>query len=169
MKSPSDWLSHLTDLTGGKISPHDFFLINILILIFLAIWFLTTKRKPNQPTRLKMGGAKSTSTQSTINQIKKDSVKNEMKEPNKTTKKTANTAFADRQSPSAPPKDLNIIFIYNGHAWDAYEVLGIPAGSSLATAKSKYEQTSKDLQGATIEFYEAAFRAIEEKLNSRTL
>lgn len=37
-------------------------------------------------------------------------------------------------------KNLNVMFMYNGHSFDAYEVLGIPAGSSYQTAQKAYEE-----------------------------
>ncbi len=40
----------------------------------------------------------------------------------------------------AKMKNLNVMFMYNGHSFDAYEVLGIPAGSSYQTAQKAYEE-----------------------------
>lgn len=35
-----------------------------------------------------------------------------------------------RHSEVRVSRDLNVFFNWNGHTWDAYEVLGVPAGSS---------------------------------------
>ena len=56
-------------------------------------------------------------------------------------------------------KNLNIIFIYNGHTFDAYEVLGAPAGASLNLVE-KYYREMLEKKGEDREFIEAAFAAI---------
>ena len=37
-------------------------------------------------------------------------------------------------------RPLNVVFNYNGHSWDAYEVLGLPAGSSLEMVQQAYRE-----------------------------
>jgi hypothetical protein len=59
----------------------------------------------------------------------------------------------------APMKNLNVIFIYNGHSFDAYEVLGAPAGASLTLVEKYYQECLKQ-PGHDFEFIEAAFSAI---------
>jgi hypothetical protein len=57
-------------------------------------------------------------------------------------------------------KSLNVIFMFNGHNFDAFEVLGLPAGAKPEAVRKAYElmrkQTTKDSQ----EFIEAAYQAI---------
>jgi hypothetical protein len=35
-------------------------------------------------------------------------------------------------------KNLNVLFMHNGHDWDAYQVLGLPAGSRLEAVQAAY-------------------------------
>mgnify|MGYP002404293258 CR=1 FL=1 len=63
-------------------------------------------------------------------------------------------------------KSLNVIFNYNGHSWDAYEVLGLPAGSSFETVKRAYESTLNSFEGESREFVDLAYQAIEKHLKS---
>ncbi len=64
---------------------------------------------------------------------------------------------------AAPTKELNILFIYNGHSWDAYEVLGVPAGANLVDVTSAYQQTLRTADPESHEFLETAFKAILAK------
>ena len=59
-------------------------------------------------------------------------------------------------------KSLNVIFTYNAHDWDAYEVLGLPAGSSLDKVDEAYEQIIKGVEPQSREFLQAAYRAIQK-------
>lgn len=56
-------------------------------------------------------------------------------------------------------KVLNILFQFNGETWDAYEVLGLPAGSNIPEAKIALERAI--LEGRDSEaFLRAAYEAI---------
>ncbi len=66
---------------------------------------------------------------------------------------------------SAPHDDhnavsLNVFFNYNGHSFDAYEVLGVPAGSTLAEIKEAYQKTLSTHDESSKPFYKAAYEAI---------
>lgn len=60
----------------------------------------------------------------------------------------------------AKMKNLNVMFMYNGHNFDAYEVLGIPAGSRLEVAQKAFEQAVRK-SGSDRDFLEAALSAIK--------
>lgn len=62
--------------------------------------------------------------------------------------------------PSNQSKDLNILFNYNGHTWDAYEVLGLPAGASLVDVTKAYQGMLKTSEPDSHEFLETAFKTI---------
>ncbi len=64
---------------------------------------------------------------------------------------------------AARAKNLNVMFIYNGHNFDAYEVLGLPAGSSIAEVTKKYQESIVKGDAGEIAFFEAAFQAILHK------
>jgi len=58
-------------------------------------------------------------------------------------------------------RNLNCMFQYNGHTWDAHEVLGVPAGCTSEVIKSGYEislKNSKDQESRA--FLEAAYQAL---------
>ncbi len=61
-------------------------------------------------------------------------------------------------------KALNILFLYNGHDWDAYQVLGLPAGASLPLVTERYQQLIKQADEGQLAFYDAAYQAILKKL-----
>lgn len=56
-------------------------------------------------------------------------------------------------------KILNILFQYNGETWDAYEVLGIPAGSAVDVAKKAFEDNSQ-VNPDSRPFLKAAYEAV---------
>lgn len=60
----------------------------------------------------------------------------------------------------AQVKNLNILFVYNGHSFDAYEILGAPAGANLEMVQ-RYYQEALAKNGADKDFLEAAFLAIK--------
>ncbi len=57
-------------------------------------------------------------------------------------------------------KSLNVMFNYNGHSWDAYEVLGVPAGASLKTVTDAYQIALRRSDKESVEFLETAYKAI---------
>jgi hypothetical protein len=60
-------------------------------------------------------------------------------------------------------KNLNVIFSYNSHTWDAYEVLGVPAGASIKTVTEAYQTQIRRCDKGSIEFFETAYNAILNK------
>jgi hypothetical protein len=63
-------------------------------------------------------------------------------------------------------RPLNVIFNYNGESWDAYEVLGLPAGSSLERAEQVYAESLQRVDEGARPFMEAAFAAIKTQWDS---
>ncbi len=57
-------------------------------------------------------------------------------------------------------KTLNVIFNYNGHSWDAFEVLGLPAGSSKEEARQAFEKMKANVATESQEFLTAALDSI---------
>jgi hypothetical protein len=58
---------------------------------------------------------------------------------------------------------LNVMFNYNGHSFDAYETLGVPAGSSWEDIRNSFEQNLASSDETSREFYLAAFNAIKSR------
>lgn len=57
-------------------------------------------------------------------------------------------------------KSPQIYFVYNGHEWNSYEVLGLAADDGLQAATKIYQNLIKTSDASTFEFYEAAYNAI---------
>jgi hypothetical protein len=65
-------------------------------------------------------------------------------------------------------RSLNVLFNYNGHTWDAYEVLGCPAGGSLELAKKSFEEAKRNQSDPqSVEFLETALDAIRSAQAAR--
>lgn len=90
---------------GSKI----FFLINGAVILFI-IARMILGRKNSRPTPLQVGDTKNPP-------LNPETVETSRPEPQE---------FSTKEG----ERSLNCIFIFNGHNWDAFEVLGIPAGSS---------------------------------------
>ena len=60
-------------------------------------------------------------------------------------------------------RSLNVVFNYNGHSWDAYEVLGLPAGCSPEKVESAYKESLARVEPASRPFMDAAFQAIQSQ------
>lgn len=59
-------------------------------------------------------------------------------------------------------KSLNVIFNYNGHSWDAFEVLGVPAGSNRQAVETAFKKALSETDKATHDFLRTAFEAIKK-------
>ncbi|MCM2282658.1 MAG: hypothetical protein NDI61_12515 [Bdellovibrionaceae bacterium] len=64
-------------------------------------------------------------------------------------------------------KSLNVLFNWNGHTWDAYEVLGLPAGSSRAAVEAAYDRLKCTVDRDSVPFITAAFHSIVQQGSSR--
>lgn len=63
----------------------------------------------------------------------------------------------------AKERNLNVHFNYNGHSWDAYEVLGIPAGSGPEKVEEAYQKATSSADPESREFYAQARNAIQKR------
>lgn len=65
-----------------------------------------------------------------------------------------------RGSSSDRSQSLNVIFNYNGHSWDAYETLGIPAGASRGMVEEAYKRAIAEVSPDSREFIDTAYKSI---------
>lgn len=66
-----------------------------------------------------------------------------------------------QREPARPTEfSLNAFFNWNGHSFDAYEALGLPAGSSLESAHSAYQRAISGADEDSKLFFKAALEAI---------
>lgn len=63
---------------------------------------------------------------------------------------------------SEQPLALNIFFNFNGHSFDAYEALGVPAGSTLEEIQRAFQRNIQSADPASQEFFAAAMNAIKQ-------
>lgn len=63
-------------------------------------------------------------------------------------------------SGSRRPRELNVLFEHEGATWDAYQVLRIPAGSSLQSAEVSYRRLIQADSDVPRDLVEGAYRAI---------
>lgn len=80
---------------------------------------------------------------------------------------STNYGFANEsaQGPSAE-RSLNVMFMYNAMAWDAYEVLGMPAGSSFQKVQEVHAQLTQNIDPEAKKFYDVAFESIARQTRS---
>jgi hypothetical protein len=139
------------------VNSQQFLLLNIAILLFFIIWFLAGRRGSSKKTtqlRMRRGN---------------DSPGGALQEqPSKNVQgRYSHPRFQKYLEDSGPivagAKELNVLFNYNGHTWDAYEVLGLPAGASLVDVTKAYQHLLKTADTGAAEFLEAAFKTILEK------
>lgn len=138
------------------MNSQDFLTINLVGAGAFVIWYLVSRGGPMKPSKLNM---KAPDTAPTV------------LEPLKSESMTPNPAGGVMAAASIHPqaraevlKSLNVIFNYNGHSWDAYEVLGVPAGASMPTVTAAYQTALRRCaEKESIEFLETAYRAILSK------
>lgn len=121
--------------------------LNLGIGLLLVLYFVLGRPKPKQPTKLNMRA--------------KDSVdkKTQVLEPE--SPKTAAIQQAVQQAePREAARSLAVIFMYNGHDWEAHDVLGVPQGASMHEITKVYQELVKKTDARSLQFYEQAYNAI---------
>lgn len=68
---------------------------------------------------------------------------------------------------SGQPLSLNVFFNFNGHSFDAYEALGIPAGSTLDEIHHAFQKNIQSADPASQEFFASALNAIKQSQNQK--
>lgn len=133
------------------MSSQAFLWVNLGIVLLVVALFLIGRNRVSAPSKLNLRKQTQKSSSSVQAARGFDSQGN----PN----------FKAQPGNSSKEKNLNVIFMYNGHNFDAHEVLGIPAGSKWEAVQQAYEK-AKLVQGSDLEFLEAAFTSIRESLGA---
>lgn len=116
----------------------------------LAVYFIYSflkGRKPLSPARLNLKAG-----QKTQKQVLAD-----------TDEASIAIKYDDKELESIRLKNLNVMFMYNGHSFDAFEVLGVTPGSNLLQVKQAFEKSLKTSQPDSKLFLQTALRAILEQ------
>lgn len=141
-------------------------LVSLIVLVLVSTW---VGRKPKRPTQLDL---KAPDSQPVILPAEMP-IRQGTTSAGKLASKYSRYSQTDllKELPSAATtareaKNLNILFNYNGHTWDAYEVLGVPAGATLSEVTQAYQRELVRSEAVSHEFLETAYKAI---LDRRTL
>lgn len=68
-----------------------------------------------------------------------------------------------KTSQNPKERELTILFQFNGHTFEAYEVLGLAAGSRLEDVEAAYQQALDQNHESEHELFQLAFKAIRHK------
>lgn len=126
-----------------RIPPLDFLLYyagGLLFLIAVLFW-----RRPKKGMRLRLTGGIRSSLGA---------------EDPKLAGKTPPVRPSSHSEPPSGERIINVVFNYNGHSWDAYEVLGLPAGSGLPVVEAAFKESMDRVDASSKPFMQAAFEAI---------
>ncbi len=136
------------------MNSQEFLTLNLVGAGAFVVWYLLSRGGGKTPTRLDMKA--------------KDSAPPLINPEPPASAREVGPAAATRAAvhpdlQEAKPKNLNVIFSYNSHTWDAYEVLGVPAGASIKTVTEAYQSQIRRCSKDSIEFFETAYNAILNK------
>jgi hypothetical protein len=115
-------------------------------VVLLVILYLLWRPSKTKPSRLKLRESDSQNKLEVQSKNSSDRPRDDYKNA------PENSNRIERQ--------LNVIFQYNGHDFDAHEVFGVPAGCSLQIVQAAYEEVLIKTDSESRKFYEVAYRAI---------
>ena len=122
--------------------------IQVLIAIGFVLWIVSRRGGTPKPTILNLSNDKSTAK----SEVKSD--------------RSIAWSVRESEQQASKTKVLNVIFMWNGHSWDAYEVLGLPAGTPIERVRQKFSELQVSTDQGQKEFLMAAMEAIENKSSS---
>jgi len=146
-----------------EFTPKQYLLLYALIVTPLVISFFFIRRR-QLPTKLNFkandGGAKPGVVVGTISPV--SSPRQQIPQQPRQNETRSMTRFQAGAVSEIRPrsKSLNVHFQWNSHPWDAYEVLGIPAGCSPEAAAVAYQEQIKNGDPDSMLFFKAAYEAI---------
>lgn len=133
------------------MNSQDFLTLNLVGAGAFIFWYLVSRGGQRRPTQLNMKAKDSAPPLI-------DPAPAPVVETTKPAVKVPHPDVAHR-----PAKNLNVMFNYNGHSWDAYEVLGVPAGASIKLVTDAYQKALHRCDKESVEFLETAYNAILHK------
>lgn len=132
------------------MNSQDFLTLNLLGAGAFVFWYLLSRGGGRRPTRLDMSA--------------KDTAPPLMNaEPESPVSVVALRSATRPEAVEKKAKNLNVMFNYNGHSWDAYEVLGVPAGASIKTVTEAFQTALRRSDKDSMEFLETAYKAIVDR------
>lgn len=147
--------------------------INLIIGGVLLLYFFLGRTSPKSPTRLNLRN-KDTPSDPLLK-----TASNELSAGKETTDSSQTKMFILEPETKSNPlyhsssavqtKDLAIFFMYNGHDWEAYTVLGVPQGAKLQTVTEAYQKLIQTQDPSSYDFLEQAYQSILKKKRRDTL
>jgi hypothetical protein len=136
------------------MSSQHFLLLSCILGVVLALWyFLSFKKIQKKSSMLDMD--KPTEIPKSPQDLGKK-IQDQLKShPRKYAQPTTTTPHTPQSE-----KKLNVLFNYNGHTWDAYEVLGVPAGTSLEKVTEALHRELQKQDPSSHHFLQSAYQAI---------
>lgn len=133
-----------------------FLYINIALGLFFIVYFFFVRPKPKRPTQLNLKANETfrKPIESSPEAKKLQVVDDELAHPDRK---------ISESKKESPEKSLSVYFMFNGHEWEAHEVLGIPAGAQMPMVIATYQHLIRTSDPSTFDFYETAFKSISKK------
>jgi hypothetical protein len=161
------------------VNSQQLFYFNLIVGVLFLAYFVLGRSKAKAPTKLNLRAASpiESSVQGSLVDPKisqseplraQQSSLKQISEP-KVSLLEPETSLSQVSSDKTESKQLSIFFIYNGHDWEAHQVLGIPQGASIDVATRAYQEQLKAADPMSYEFYEAAHAAIFKKRRNERL
>lgn len=127
------------------MNSQDFLTLNLIVAGGFALWYFVSRGGAKSPSRLNLKAEDSAPV------LMEASLEHTLPEP------------AELVEARQSQHSLNVLFNYNGHTWDAYEVLGVPAGAQLRMVSDAYESLVRRSSPESREFLETAYKAITSR------
>lgn len=140
------------------MNSQDFLTLNLVGAGAFILWYLVSRGGSRRPTRLNMHAKDSAPIL-----MNAEPVLSQQVQECTPVHRTSEVLKAATEAPVSRAKSLNVMFNYNGHSWDAYEVLGVPAGASLQIVTEAYQRALLSTDTVSTDFLETAYRAILNK------
>jgi hypothetical protein len=144
-----------------RVNSQQLLIINFIIFAVLVLFFLLGRSKHKQNTTLNLKSQPEKSKEENLAEPRAVQVT-----PVPEIQRQAKIATQIQPEPSQArdvtpknPKEV-VYFMFNGHEWEAHEVLGIKSGSGIDQVTKHYQHLIKTSDPSTFEFYDAAFTAI---------
>lgn len=133
------------------MTPEQFFILNFILLVGFVGLFFWGQQGAKSPSSLKL---------TSVNNSKKVQETRSIFPP-------GGGAETLGEIHSTNLKDINPMFIYNGHTWDAYEVLGIIPGSSMETIREAFDRSIQKSDTSSHEFLKVALTTILSEMKNQ--
>lgn len=137
-------------------------LVILASLLFIVWFFVGRKGGYGQPTplKLKKGSGPSTSFSSNSKAVLQAEPLAQEKSEAPSMRDVTPQAEALSHPPPPPSPPQPCFFVYNGHDWDAFEVLGASPYASFSEVTKIYQQQIKKADPGKHEFLQSAYMAI---------